>query len=301
MRPGWVTGRGTAGGAVAVAVVLVVALSGCAWVSGDQVDLGLPGASARWLSLSGLSSREALVVTNESVEPDTGGQELLPLVVVLHGLGSEAEGMARISGWAAAARDRNLVVAFAQGSDNSFNAGGCCGEAATGGVDDVAYLEQVIDDVTDTFPADPDRTYLVGYSNGGMMTYRFLCEAAGRLAGAASVAGTNTSGCAPSAPVDFLQVSGAEDTVVPLAGGASSTEGIGPFPPVTESVAAVAAADGCPEPVVLADPPVTATRWTPCGGGVTVGLDVLAGADHGYPLAESYPATDRILAFWGVP
>lgn len=282
------------------AATLALLVPGCAWLSREQVDLGVPGVSAQWLNLSRFSDREALVVTPEAVRADARGQELRPLIVVLHGLGSEAEGMAKISGWAAAARDHDLVVAFGQGRDSSFNADGCCGPAAADGVDDVAYIKQVIGDVSDSFPVDPDQVFLVGYSNGGMMTYRFLCSAAGELAGAASVAGTNTSGCAPSSPVPFLQVSGADDTVVPMAGGPSSTPGIGPFPSVLGSVAAIAAADACPEPVVRRDPPVTSSRWSPCRNGVTVGLDVLARAEHGYPLAPTYPATDRIVAFFGL-
>jgi polyhydroxybutyrate depolymerase len=282
------------------ALVLCLAVPACARLSDDSVDLRVPGVTAHWMSLSGFSDRRALVVAPSSVRPDTPDQPERPLVVVLHGLGSDAEAMARISGWTAAARDHDLVVAFAEGQDHSFDAGGCCGASDAADVDDVAYLRQVISDAEDVFPVDSRRVYLAGYSNGGMMTYRFLCEHADVLAGAASVAGTDTTGCTPSAPVPFLQVSGADDPVVPLAGGPSSAEGIGPFPSVVGSVAAVARALDCPEATVRRSGTVTSTRWVPCRNGVTVGLDVLAGADHAYPLTPAYPATERILQFWGL-
>jgi polyhydroxybutyrate depolymerase len=284
---------------VAAALLVALVAAGCAWLSDEQVDVGVAGVSAQWLNLSRFSERRALVITKDDGAPGAAGTAR-PLVVVLPGLGSNAEFMARISGWAAAAHEHDLVVAIGQGTGNSFNAGGCCGNAVEDGSDDVAYVDRVIGDVSDNFDVDPARVFLTGYSNGGMMTYRYLCEGSRTLAGAASVAGTNTTSCTPKMNVSFLQVSGSKDPVVPIAGGTSSEAGLGPFPPVLTSVNDLARADGCPDPVVRRDPPVTSTRWSPCRDGTTVGFDILAGVEHGYPLAPSYPATERILSFWGV-
>ena len=57
-------------------------------------------------------------------------------------------------------------------------------------IDDVGYLESVIDAVGNLYPVDRSRVFLTGHSNGGMMTYRFACEHPELIAGAASVAGT---------------------------------------------------------------------------------------------------------------
>lgn len=277
----------------------VVVVAGCASLSNDAPDLG-PGVTARWMDLSHLSDRRALVVAPSSVRPGRSAQTRMPLVVVLHGLGTDPETMARITGWPAAARDHGLIVAFAEGLDHSFDAGTCCGTSAADHVDDVAYLDRVIGDAEDEFPVDRSKVFMTGHSNGGMMTYRFLCSHADELAGAASVAGTNTAGCQPNRPLPFLQISGADDPIVPIAGGRSAAPGIGPFRSVTGSVASMAEAGGCPAPVTLRVRPVTVTRWTPCRDGVTIGLDVVAGQSHGYPATAAYSATDRILRFWGL-
>jgi polyhydroxybutyrate depolymerase len=293
------TGVPRAARPVAVVLLLAIVAGGCAWMSDEQVDVGVAGVSAQWLNLSRFSDRRALVITKD--DGATGASDRArPLVVVLPGLGSNAEFMARISGWAAAAHEHDLIVAIGQGTGNSFNAGGCCGTAVDDDVDDVAYVDRVIGDVSDNFPVDRARVFLTGYSNGGMMTYRYLCEGSRTLAGAASVAGTNTTSCTPRMTIPFLQVSGAKDPVVPIGGGTSSVAGLGPLPPVLSSVSGLANAYGCPQPVVRRDPPVTTTRWSPCRTGITVGFDILAGVEHGYPLAPEYPATERILAFWGV-
>lgn len=285
--------------AVAAAVAtaaLVLWASGCSWLGGDRVDLGIAGLTARTVTVPGTGGRTALLGV-----PDGGAAGDRPLVVVLHGLGGDAEGMARISAWAAAAVQHDLVVAFGEGGEASWNAEGCCGGADAEGTDDVDYLHRLIAHLIATQDVDPQAVFLTGYSNGGMMTYRYLCEHGDELAGAASVAGTNTSGCTPEDPVDLLQISGADDTVVPLAGGPSTTPGIGPFPSVTGSVEAVARAFGCPPERTVTRPPALVTRWGPCRDDVEVGLDVLSGAGHGYPLGSDYVATEEILAFWGLP
>lgn len=284
----------------AVVVLLSAAATGCSRLGRESVDLGVPGLEARRLQLAGLDRREVVVAAPDTVEPDVDGQPLRPLVVAVHGYGGSAEQMALVSGWGSAAVERGLVVAFAQGLDASFDAGTCCGPSAERGVDDVGYLRRVIDEVPDHYPVDRDRVFLMGYSNGGMLTYRFLCTDADLLAGAASVAGTNAAGCEPDAPVPFLQISGTDDVVVPVDGGASSVADIGPFEPVTASVDGVAAAMGCAPPATTDDGAVRSTRWSPCADGVTVGLDLVDGGTHGYPMEAGAAATPRIIGFWGL-
>lgn len=258
------------------------------------VDLGVADVDARWEEHG--DGRRALVVEPRG-EPPEGGR---PLVVVLHGLGSEPELTARLTGMAEQARARGLVAVFPEGRDQSWNAGSCCGTAAAEGVDDVAFLRGLLDDAVDRYDVDPARRYLTGYSNGGMMTYRFLCDHAGEVAGAASVAGTDTAGCMPAAPVPFLQVSGAADDVVPVDGGPSSSPELGTFPSVRASVAGVAEAAGCGPARVERSAAARTTVWAGCGGGATVAFDEVDGLDHGWFLPDRYVTTERLLAFWGL-
>ena len=285
--------------AVLVGVLSIVTIVGCSFLS-SGVDLGVPGVTTRKLSLSGFSDRDALVVSPQAIEPNKKGQQRRPLVVFLHGLGGDAESMAKLSGWPVAARDHNLVVAFGEGLDKSWNADGCCGKASSDGTDDVGYLVRLIKDVSSKYPIDPKRVYMAGFSNGAMMTYRFACERGDLLAGAGSAMGTNTSGCALKKPLTFLQITGTADSVVPIAGGRSIAPNIGPFPSITGSVGAIATSNGCPAPVTLSKPPALSRRWGPCTDGVSVGLDTLSGVGHSYPVSNGYSATDAFLTFWGL-
>jgi polyhydroxybutyrate depolymerase len=281
-----------------VLAALVTALLGAAGCS-DQVDVGVDGVDARWIDVPGTDGRQALLVTDDSkTERSSAGR---PLIVVLHGLGQDAEHMAGIGGWPALARDKRAVVAFGEGSENSWNAGTCCGQAAASKVDDVAYLDSLIDEVVRRTGADRSAVYMAGFSNGGMMTYRYLCEGGVALRGAASLAGTDVDGCTPSRPTNFLQISGSADTVVPVDNTASVAADLGPLVPVGAAVMGVAAGFDCPDPVTTRATPVTKMTWAPCRDGVTVRFDEIAGLGHSYPIVDGYQGTDEILALWGLP
>lgn len=284
------------------ALVLLMGVSGLLGVA-CGVDLGVDGIDARWVRVDNQNGREALVVSPEDFDPELSDR--LPAVIVLHGLGSNAEDMARLAEWPQAARDRDLLAVFPQGLEDSWNAGGCCGSASAGGAEDVAFLDALVDQLIGEEGADPDRIYLTGYSNGGMMTYRYSCMRADRLAGAASVAGTDfDEDCEPTGALPFLQVSGADDPVVPVLGGESSMPGVPEVPSVERSVLAVAEGAGCEPPTVTEDGRVMTFTADGCREGVQVRYQVVDGLDHSYPnsvTAPEYVAVDRILDFWGLP
>ena len=90
-------------------------------------------------------------------------------------------------------------------------------------VDDVGFLLSLLDRLREELPIDPDRIYVTGASNGGMMTYRMLIEAPERFAaGAAYIANLPvlTSPLpAPEQPVPILIANGTQDRLMPYEGG----------------------------------------------------------------------------------
>jgi polyhydroxybutyrate depolymerase len=254
------------------------------------------------MAVDNQNGREALLVSRDGFDPETAA-EPLPAVIVLHGLGGNAEEMARMAEWPAAARDRGFLAVFPDGVETSWNAGGCCGVASEDGVDDVALLDSLVDQLVAEEGVDPDRIFLTGYSNGGMMTYSYSCRRADRLAGAASVAGTDfDEECEPSGAIPFLQVSGEEDPVVPVLGGDSSFPDLPDTPSVEQSVLAVARGAECQPPTATESDGLTRFESTGCRQGAQVRYDVIGGLDHSYPtsaITPHYVAVDQILDFWG--
>jgi polyhydroxybutyrate depolymerase len=213
-----------------------------------------------------------------------------PLVVVLHGAlgtGTQAESA---YGWNAEAARAGFVVAYPDGVGRTWAAGpGCCGPAARDGVDDVAFLEAVVTAVGAEVPLDPDRIYLAGISNGGMLAYRAAC-AGGSFAAIGVVAGTLVGPCPAPRPISVLHIHGTADRTVPYDGGPGLRDNDGTGrnpvkidgPPVTELVGRWRSAAGCPAPEVCTEGPVTRST-ADCPGGRAVELITIAGAGHQWP------------------
>lgn len=308
---------------VVVALLLVAAVLVLASQSEDSADRGsgattppssaplttgpaptspVPGSDAvasNCPEQSGLIQRDCGVFS----PPGVGTGERLPTVVLLPGLGDSPMGVRSSGNWLDAVVDRRLVLVTPGGLFASWNAGACCGLANGTGIDDVSYLATLIDRIKQRPDVDPDRVFLMGFSNGGMMVYRYLCAAADTIEAAASFAGPRMIDCAPNRPISMLHLHGTADETVPYQGGAgliAALLGVS-FSPVPQMAEAFAADDGCATaPVERTEGIVTTRTWTGCGGSAEVQLVTLAGWSHSWPLTPEVNGTDRVLDFFGI-
>lgn len=137
-----------------------------------------------------------------------------PVMVFLHGLDSDPADAARSTGFDALADRDGRLVAYPEGVRHSFDAGLCCGAAAADGVDDVGFLTRV---VTDLRGRGAGRVAVVGFSNGGMMAYRFGCERPALVDTVGVMSGTlEVPRC--DGRITVLHLHGDRDTAVPLEG-----------------------------------------------------------------------------------
>lgn len=156
-----------------------------------------------------------------------------PLIVALHGGLNDAEYVRRQSGLDEVADEAGYAVAYPDGFLGTWNAGACCSFARWAGVDDVAFLDELIGTLVREGVADPRRVFMTGFSNGGGMAYRYACERPERLAGIAVVSGALAIGCAPERPVSVLAFHGTRDPSVPYLGGGNMDADVEfPFIPV---------------------------------------------------------------------
>lgn len=105
---------------------------------------------------------------------------------------------------------------------------------------------------------DPKRVHMTGFSQGGMMTFRFLCKHADVFASMAPAAGdgcTFTPGDTPSREVPVLYMHGTKDALISFLGGA--------IPQRNEVVAGWQMGPG---QVIASDPAYTRTRYTSPSG-----------------------------------
>jgi polyhydroxybutyrate depolymerase len=128
--------------------------------------------------------------------------------------------------------------------------------------DDVAFLNQMLDQLALKYSVDSHRIYATGLGDGGFMAMRVGCSMADRVAAIAPVAADmpKTMICLPSRPVPALFIDGTEDPVISYNGG-SYKPGQFHMLSAEESVKAWARFDHCAEKPAQGKLPSTDPKW----------------------------------------
>jgi polyhydroxybutyrate depolymerase len=235
--------------------------------------------------------------------PTPGPRPPSALVVVLHGGAATIDDAVSTTMFDQAATAGNFIVAYPQGTREEWNAGFCCGSAPGRMVDDVGFLNQVLDRLEADFPVDRTRVFFAGVSNGAMMAYRFACEHAERVTAIGSVAGSMIlDSCRPSRPVSVIELHGTADPEVPYQGGRATVGGPATDDPSTLVVAQRwATIDGCGAQSSTVDGPVTTANWSVCQAGSAVTLVSVNAGGHVWfapGLGVSDGALDATTVIW---
>ena len=143
------------------------------------------------------------------------------LVLSLHGGGGTGAGQRSLTDFDAVADANNLVVAYPDGYDKSWNDGRAASPASRRHVDDVGFLVALVAKLQSDYNIARGHVFATGMSNGGFMANKLACDRADVFAAIAPVAGTLGAGvaCNPSRPVSVLEAHGTADPVVPFNGG----------------------------------------------------------------------------------
>jgi polyhydroxybutyrate depolymerase len=271
--------------------VLAVVLTSCASTPPPPSAAPVPVVNRTVLLDSPSGPRTALVHRPNWLRRNA------PLVVVLHGAYGTAERTRASFGWDALADRSGFEVAYPNGFGKTWNAGNCCGGAHARGVDDVAFLHRLVEQLVTDDGVDQHRVYAVGMSNGAMMTYAWACSRPDDLAGIGPVAGALVTPCKPTPTMKVVAIHGTADRNVPINGG------VGPrsvshynYPSVAATIAPFLAADGCgPLPKRTDKPPVQLNSWTCAGQRHLVVLAVVSGMGHEWPGARPADGIKRVL------
>ncbi|MDB5281392.1 MAG: hypothetical protein JWO06_467 [Bacteroidota bacterium] len=148
-----------------------------------------------------------------------------PFVLVLHGLGDTISNFVGIN-MNQVADTAHFIFAMPQALvDPTFGAAWNSGAGGFGvypnvGVDDVGFLNALIDSVSAHYNVDQTRVFSTGFSMGGFMTNRLGCELNNRIAAIASVSGTIGSGitCHPTRAIPSAHFHGTADQTVNYTG-----------------------------------------------------------------------------------
>jgi polyhydroxybutyrate depolymerase len=231
-----------------------------------------------------------------------------PVVLNLHGYSGDGQSQITISKMLATSDANGFIALHPDGhhSPRGWNAGVCCGAAATSGTDDTAWLSSVLDEAESKLCVDTDRVFATGMSNGGFMAHRLACET-DRFAAIAPVAGVvGISNCNPSRPVAVMHTHGDADTLIPYTGG-----GVNGNESVAATIDRWATKNGCtgaPAQTYQQGDATCMTRSS-CTDNADVTLCTIAGGGHQWPggvslgsflgeLSNDLDATNAMWAFF---
>jgi polyhydroxybutyrate depolymerase len=143
-----------------------------------------------------------------------------PLVIMPHGgfgSGAQAE---KSYGWDGLADSSKVIVAYPDGLNRAWNVngGGCCGQPAKEGVDDVGFITAAVADIERYTSIDTSRVYATGMSNGAIMSFTLACET-GIFAAIGPVAGTQLNQCRSPHPASVMHIHGTADRLIRYNGG----------------------------------------------------------------------------------
>jgi polyhydroxybutyrate depolymerase len=224
----------------------------------------------------------------------------LPVIVVLHGRDVTPAFEEQRTNLTSVVNPSILV--YPTGYQQSWNAGGCCGQAQTANIDDVGFLKAVLARVKAGQPdANQGQAYLVGYSNGGKLALRLACVDAGDFSGVAVYGATDSGACPNRAPAQMLIMAGALDTEIPATSASPPPQPNGFVPPSFQAeVTSYRVADGCAAtPVVTTVGQVTLTSWVHCSGNERVGQAVFANGTHDWPVGSATsPSGEGVAWAW---
>jgi polyhydroxybutyrate depolymerase len=162
------------------------------------------------------------------VPPTYNPSTPIPLVLNIHGFTSNNLQQEFYGNFANVADTANFLVLLPNGSLNAanqryFN----CFQAPGVGVDDVGFINALLDTIAAKYNVDANRIYSTGMSNGGFMSYDLACNLSSRITAIASVTGSMIEShkaiCQPSHPIPVLEIHGTIDVTVPYEGGTIAT------------------------------------------------------------------------------
>jgi polyhydroxybutyrate depolymerase len=224
------------------------------------------------------------------VPPGDTAKHPLPLVLAYSGVDDSAINTATLTGLLSEAEQQhNMIVAFPEGYDESWNddAGNPPAEAA--GVNDVAFTSTMLRRIETNYHVDMKHVVATGFSNGAILAELLGCRLASNLTLIAPVEGQLaprfSNGCKPAMPISVYEIHATGDQTIPYSGGEFAGAG-GPVVVLSAPASAKrwAAIDGCGAAASSSRVGGTIlTEYKGCRDSVTVTLASIQGGSHEWP------------------
>lgn len=176
-----------------------------------------------------------------------------PLLILLHSASTSGAHQENYMHLGPVAKKNGLIYIAPDGTVNPegkrfWNASKSCCNKYKQEVDDVAYINSLIDEINAKTAVDPKRIYLIGHSNGAFMSFTYACKT-NKVAAIVAIAGAmdTESDCNPSTPVSLLNIHGTADKTIKIDGGLLNNF---PYTSAKSTVTKVALLNKCSAPAI---------------------------------------------------
>ncbi len=115
-------------------------------------------------------------------------------MLAFHGGGGSASDMSGLTHFNSVADQNDFIVVYPDGYQQHWSDGRGSSPADRDGVDDLAFINALLDKLEATLKIDPARIYAAGMSDGGFFSARLGCELSSRIAAIGVVAATMATG-----------------------------------------------------------------------------------------------------------
>lgn len=273
------------------------------------VAAAAPGSSAKAETLSvkaGKDQRELILYRPQTISRDT------PVVLVFHGGGGGAEWMASKSRKLTRTfTEAGYAVAYMNGSSRrngeklrTWNAAHCCAYAQRQNIDEAAYINAAIDAIDRKIGIDRARIFLVGHSNGAMLSYRVAGQMKDAPRAIAPISGAIFAD-QPAIPArtSIFMYHAKDDEVLSYSGNPDDKAErwrTQPHLGFEKAEAELARLKGCGAPSIAAPSPgLTETRRTCTGGSTLLALSAETGGhEWASRAAAGYQIEEALLSFF---
>jgi len=142
------------------------------------------------------------------------------LLLVFHGSGGNSAGMQTTARFAQLSDD--YLVAYPKSKVEEWNEGCDCNKPNRLGIDDLAFVDDVITNIQQHYTILPDEIYAAGFSQGALFSQNLLCNRGEKFKAIASIAAPMSlplsQSCTLEKPTSFMMVHGTSDPVLPYDG-----------------------------------------------------------------------------------
>ncbi len=234
------------------------------------------------------------------VPPGYANTKPTSLILALHGGFGSAVNIESQSQLSIKSDEADFIVVYPEGIKvlgiRTWNAGGCCGGAESFNIDDVGFIDTLIEKLSTEYNIDQKRIFATGISNGGMMCYRLASDLANKIAAVAPVAATMVIKTTVNASraVPIIHFHSFNDTNVPYTGGIGSGVSDHYNPPLDSVFNVWMNVNGClKKDTIQNDQDYLLVKWSNCINNSEIHFYITHDGGHSWPSGVKYLPGDE--------